>query len=76
MTWKRNVFTVKDKYVSIIVKKSHQVSQLIKSTLENEKISAEEQLQLTKICKLEYEFAKDFSKEKWLEYFNLDVGKG
>lgn len=52
------------------------VLQLVKDILENEKLSAEEQLQLTKICKLEDEFVKDFSREKWIEYFNLDIEKG
>lgn len=47
------------------VKKLNHVLQLVKDTLENEKLSAEEQLQLTKICELEDEFVKDFSKEKW-----------
>ena len=46
------------------------VLQLVRDTLENEKISAEEQLQLTKICELEDEFVKDFSRKKWIEYFN------
>lgn len=58
------------------VKKLNHVLQLVKDTLENEKLSAEEQLQLTKICELEDEFVKDFSKEKWREYFNLDIEKG
>ena len=58
------------------VKKLNHVLQLVKGTLENEKLSAEEQLQLTKICELEDEFVKDFSKEKWREYFNLDIEKG
>ena len=58
------------------VKKLNHVFQLVKDTLENEKLSAEEQLQLTKICELEDEFVKDFSKEKWREYFNLDIEKG
>lgn len=52
------------------------VLQLVKDTLENEKLSTEEQLQLTKICELEDEFVKDFSKEKWWENFNLDIEKG
>lgn len=52
------------------------VLQLVKDTLENEKLSAEEQLQLTKICELKDGFVKDFSKEKWREYFNLDIEKG
>mgnify|MGYP004475866807 CR=1 FL=1 len=58
------------------VKKLNHVLQLVKDTLENEKLSAEEQLQLTKICELEDEFVKDFSKKKWREYFNLDIEKG
>ncbi len=48
---------------------------LVKDTLENEKLSAEEQLQVNKICELEDEFVKNFSK-KWRDYFNLDIEKG
>ena len=58
------------------VKKLNHVLQLVRDTLENEKISAEEQLQLNKICELEDNFVKDFSKEKWREYFDLDIEKG
>ena len=58
------------------VKKLNHVLQLVRDTLENKKISAEEQLQLNKICELEDKFVKDFSKEKWREYFDLDVEKG
>ena len=58
------------------VKKLNHVLQLVKDTLENEKLSAEEQLQLNKICELEDEFVKNFSKEKWREYFDLDIEKG
>lgn len=39
-------------------------------------MSAEYELQLTKIIELEKEFAKDFSKAKWREYFNLDLAIG
>ena len=39
-------------------------------------MSAEMQLQLNKISELEDAFVKDFSKEKWKEYFNLDIEKG
>ncbi|MBR2909383.1 MAG: hypothetical protein IKC11_03440 [Clostridia bacterium] len=39
-------------------------------------MSAEMQLQLNKICELEDAFVKGFSKEKWKEYFNLDIEKG
>ena len=58
------------------VKKLNYVLQLIKDILEAEKQSAEGQLQLIKICELEDELVKDFSKEKWREYFDLDVEKG
>lgn len=58
------------------VKRLKHVLRLVKDTLENEKLSTEEQLQLTKICELEDEFVKDFSKGKWREYFNLDIEKG
>lgn len=58
------------------VKKLNHVLQLVRDTLENEKIRAEEQLQLNKICELEDKFVKDFSKEKWIDYFNLDIEKG
>ena len=55
------------------VKKLNHVLQLVRDTLENEKISAEEQLQLNKICELEDKFVKHFSKDKWREYFDLDI---
>lgn len=49
---------------------------MIHSILEEQKITAEEQLQLNKICELEDAFVKGFSKKKWKEYFNLDIEKG
>ena len=52
------------------------VLQLVRDILESEKMSAETQLQLNKICELEDAFVKGFSKEKWKEYFNLDIEKG
>ena len=52
------------------------VLQLVRDILESEKMSAEMQLQLNKICELEDAFVKGFSKEKWKEYFNLDIEKG
>lgn len=52
------------------------VLQLVRDILESEEISAEEQLQLNKICELEDKFVKGFSKEKWREYFDLGVEKG
>ncbi len=58
------------------MKKLNHVLQLVNDILENEKLSAEEQLQLNKICKLEDVFVKNFSKEKWQEFFYLDIEKG
>ena len=58
------------------VRKLKHVLQLVRDILENEKITTEEQLQLNKICELEDKFVKDFSKEKWKEYFDLDIEKG
>ena len=58
------------------VKELNHVLQLVKDNIENEKPSAEKQLQLTKVCELEDELVEDFSKEKWREYFNLDIEKG
>ena len=52
------------------------VLQLVRDILESEKMPAEMQLQLNKICELEDAFVKGFSKEKWKEYFNLDIEKG
>lgn len=52
------------------------VLQLVRDILETEKMSAEMQLQLNKICDLEDTFVKGFSKDKWKEYFNLDIEKG
>ena len=52
------------------------VLQLVSDILDNEKMSAEVQLQLNKICELEDTFVKGFSKAKWKEYFNLDIEKG
>lgn len=60
----------------IEVRKLNHVLQLVRDILENEKRTAEEQLQLNKICELEDKFVKGFSKEKWKEYFDLDIEKG
>ncbi len=57
------------------VRKLNHVLQLVRDILENEKMTAEMQLQLSKICELEDKFVKDFSKEKWKEYFDLDIEK-
>ena len=58
------------------VRKLYHVLQLVRDILEDEKRTAEEQLQLNKICELEDKFVKGFSKEKWKEYFDLDIEKG
>ncbi len=58
------------------VRKLNHVLQLVRDILENEKRTAKEQLQLNKICELEDKFVKSFSKEKWKEYFDLDIEKG
>ena len=53
-----------------------EILDMVHSILEEQKITAEEQLQLNKICGLEDKFVKGFSKDKWKEYFNLDIEKG
>lgn len=53
-----------------------EILDMVHSILEEQKITAEEQLQLNKICDLEDKFIKDFSKDKWKEYFDLDIEKG
>lgn len=58
------------------LRKLNHVLQLVRDILESEKMSAEMQLQLNKICELEDTLVKGFSKEKWKEYFNLDIEKG
>ncbi len=52
------------------------VLQLVRDILESEKMTAEMRLQLNKICELEDAFVNGFSKDKWKEYFNLDIEKG
>lgn len=56
--------------------KNETLIEFIKEKFYEEKMSAEYQLQLTKIVELEDKFSKDFSKDKWREYFNLDLEKG
>lgn len=50
--------------------------EFIKEKYYEQKMSAEYKLQLTKIVELEKKFTKDFSKNKWREYFNLDLAIG
>ena len=53
-----------------------EILDMVHGILEEQKITAEEQLQLNKICDLEDKFVKGFSKYKWKEYFDLDIEKG
>ncbi len=55
--------------------KNETLTRFIKEKFYEQKMSAEYQLQLTKIVELEDKFTKDFSKDKWREYFNLDLKK-
>ena len=58
------------------VNRLRNVIRLVRDILQDQKITAEEQLQLNKICELEDKFVKGFSKDKWREYFDLDIEKG
>lgn len=53
-----------------------EIKELVREQLSSRKITAEEELQLIKICEKEDAFVKEFSKAKWREYFDLDVEKG
>ena len=57
------------------VRKWSHVLQLAKDILNNEKLSAEMQLEVSKIVELEDKFIKDFSKKKG-EYLDLEIEKG
>lgn len=56
--------------------KNETIVEFIKEKYYEQKMSAEYKLQLTKIVELEKKFTKDFSKNKWREYFNLDLTIG
>ena len=56
--------------------KNETLVEFIKEKYYEQKMSAEYKLQLTKIVELEKKFTKDFSKDKWREYFNLDLAIG
>ena len=56
--------------------KNETLIEFIKEKYYEQKMSAEYELQLTKIIELENKFTKDFSKDKWREYFNLDLAIG
>ena len=53
--------------------KNETLVEFIKEKYYEQKMSAEYELQLTEIVELEKKFTKDFSKDKWREYFNLDL---
>lgn len=56
--------------------KNETLIEFIKEKYYEQKMSAEYKLQVNKIVELEDNFTKDFSKDKWREYFNLDLEKG
>ena len=58
------------------VRKLSHVLRLVKDILNNEKLSAEMQLQVSKIVDLEDKFTKDFSNKKRSEYLDLEIEKG
>ena len=56
--------------------KNETLVEFIKGKYYEQKMSAEYELQLTKVIELEEKFTKDFSKDKRREYFNLDLAIG
>jgi len=52
------------------------LADMIKEKYYEEKMSAEYKLQLNKVIEIEDKFLKNFSKDKWKEYFYLDIEKG
>ena len=56
--------------------KNASIIEIIKDKFAEQQMSAEYHLQLTNVVELEDKFTKDFDKEKWKEYFNLDLAKG
>lgn len=50
--------------------------EFIKSQFEIEPLSAKYKLQLQKVNELENKFTKGISKNKWKEYFDLEIEKG
>jgi len=49
---------------------------LVRDLLNQQEMSTEEKLQLSKICEIEDVFTKGFSKEKRQKYFDLEIEKG
>ena len=56
--------------------KNETLVEFIREKYYEQKMSAEYELQLTKIIELENKFTKDFSEDKWKEYLYLDIEKG
>lgn len=52
------------------------LADMIKEKYYEEKMSAEYKLQLIKVVDVEDNFVKEFSKDKWKEYFYLEQEKG
>ena len=56
--------------------KNPAIIKIIKERFQEQNMNAEYQLQLTKIVEMEDKFTKEFSKEKWKEYFDLSLEVG
>jgi len=56
--------------------KNPAIIQIIKERFQEQKMNAEYKLQLSKIVEMEDKFTKEFSKEKWKEYFDLSLKVG
>lgn len=52
------------------------LAEMIREKYYEEKMSAEYKPQLNKVVEMEDKFLKDFSKDKWKEYLDLDIEKG
>lgn len=52
------------------------IVEMIKVVYSEQRMTDEYKLQFNKICEVEDEFIKDFDKEKWKEYFDLELVKG
>ena len=52
------------------------LAEMIREKYYEEKMTAEYKLQLNKVVEMKDKFLKDFSKDKWKEYFYLDIEKG
>ena len=56
--------------------KNPAIIQIIKERFQEQKMNAEYKLQLSKVVEMEDKFTKEFSKEKWKEYFDLSLEVG